>query len=273
MTEKPVRFGLMTDSHYADRDPAGTRFYRDSIPKMQEAIQELNSQNLDFLIHLGDFKDQGPEAKPKDTLSYLEAIEGVFQEFDGAKYHALGNHDVDSIRKDEFLKNIKNTGLQTAKNYYSFDVNGFHFIVLDANYDADGKDHFFAEGSDWEDANIPPAELQWLSDDLAQNQKPTVVFCHHPLYEFYKEGSKFHVTNYAEVQKLLQDSSWVVACLHGHVHKEDVAIIEGINYIIRLGMVDYEGVENNAFSVVELTPNKIQIEGYNRSSSLNLSVS
>jgi len=266
-SEKPVRFGLMTDSHYADRDPAGTRFYRDSIPKMKEAIKGLNDQNLDFLIHLGDFKDQDPEAKPEDTMRYLQAIEGVFQEFNGAKYHALGNHDVDSIRKETFLENISNTGQETTQNYYSFDAGGFHFIVLDANYDADGTDHFFAEGSDWEDANIPPAELQWLRDDLAQNQKPTVVFCHHPLYEFYKEGSKFHVTNYAEVQKLLQDSSWVVACLHGHVHKEAVAIIEGINYITRLGMVDYEGVENNAFSVVELSRTQLKIKGYKRSTS------
>ena len=269
-TEKPVRFGFMTDSHYADRDVAGTRYYRDSIPKMQEAIQELNSQNLDFLIHLGDFKDQGPEAKPEDTLRYLEAIEGVFQEFEGAKYHALGNHDVDSIRKETFLENIRNTGQETTQNYYSFDAGGFHFIVLDANYDADGKDHFFAEGSDWEDANIPEKDLKWLRNDLAQNEKPKVVFCHHPLYEFYKEGSKFHVTNYKAVQQILQESSWVVACLHGHVHKEDVTIIEGINYITRLGMVDYEGLENNSFSIVELTERQLKIEGYKRASDTKL---
>ena len=31
---KPLRFGIITDSHYADREPAGTRFYRDALPKM-----------------------------------------------------------------------------------------------------------------------------------------------------------------------------------------------------------------------------------------------
>ena len=35
---------------------------------MEEAIAELNNQNLDFLIHLGDFKDQDPDAKREDTL-------------------------------------------------------------------------------------------------------------------------------------------------------------------------------------------------------------
>ena len=98
-----MRFGLLTDSHYADREPVGTRFYRDSIPKMQEAIEELNSQNLDFIIHLGDFKDQDTEANPEDTLRYLKTIENEFQGFMGATYHALGNHEVDSIRKEVFL--------------------------------------------------------------------------------------------------------------------------------------------------------------------------
>ena len=139
--------------------------------------------------------------------------------------------------------------------------------MLDANYDAEGTDHFFAEGSDWENANIPEEELAWLREDLAQNKKPTVVFCHHPLYEFYKEGSKFHGTNFAEVQQMLQKSSWVVACLHGHVHKEDVSIINGVTYITRLGIVDFEGVENNAFSIVEVSKDGLKIEGYKRSSS------
>ncbi|PHQ28432.1 metallophosphoesterase family protein [Leeuwenhoekiella nanhaiensis] len=266
-----LRFGLLTDSHYAEREPAGTRFYRDSIPKMQEAIAELNTQNLDFIIHLGDFKDQDTEANPEDTLRYLKTIESEFQGFEGATYHALGNHDVDSIRKEVFLSHIKNTGQDSAKNYYSFDAGGFHIIVLDANYDAAGTDHFFAEGADWEDANIPPQELNWLKEDLAKIKKPTVVFCHHPLYEFYKEGSKFHVTNYQEVQKLFTENSYVVACFHGHVHQEDVSIQNGITYITRLGMVDYEGVENNAFSVVELTADKIEIRGYKRSGSKNFS--
>ncbi|MDP5043983.1 MAG: metallophosphoesterase, partial [Leeuwenhoekiella sp.] len=90
-----IRFGILTDSHYANREPVGTRFYKDSIPKMREAIATLSTQKLDFLIHLGDFKDQDAGAKTEDTLGYLKEIEAVFQEFEGANYHALGNHDVD----------------------------------------------------------------------------------------------------------------------------------------------------------------------------------
>ena len=270
--KKRVRFGLLTDSHYADREPAGTRFYRDSILKMEEAITALNAQDIDFLIHLGDFKDQDPLAKPEDTLAYLKEIEGVFQQFKGAKYHALGNHDVDSIRKAEFLNHIANNGQQVSESYYSFDSGGIHFIVLDANYDADGTDHFFAEGSDWENATIPEEELTWFKDELKKTEKPVVVFCHHPLYEFYKEGSKFHVTNYTQVQEVMQDSGKVLACLHGHVHKEDFTEIKGIHYITQLGMVDYAGLENNSFSIVELSANQLKITGYKRASDAVFSI-
>ena len=263
---KPLRFGIITDSHYADREPAGTRFYRDALPKMKEAIEALNEGQLDFLIHLGDFKDQGAEANQQDTLKYLQEIETVFQTYNGDGYHALGNHDVDSIRKTDFLNTIKNTGQKQAKSYYSFETSAFVCVVLDANYDAEGTDHFYAEGADWEDANIPQEELRWFKQTLSQAQKPVLVFCHHPLYPFYKEGSKFHVTNHQEVQEVMEASQKVVACFHGHVHKEEFKTIKGIHYITQLGMVDYEGLENNSFSIVELDEAHLKIQGFKRAS-------
>ena len=58
-----------------------------------------------------------------------------------SKYHVLGNHDADSISKEQFLANIKNTNISDGSKYYSFDLKGLHFIVLDANYCADGSDY------------------------------------------------------------------------------------------------------------------------------------
>lgn len=266
-----IRFGLLTDSHYADRDPAGTRFYRDSIPKMREAIDELNRHKLDFVVHLGDFKDEGPRKDPKDTLSYLQDIERELQRFDGPVHHCIGNHDVDSITKDLFLENIKNHGQEQAKNYYSFDQNGMHFIILDANYEADGKDQFYAEGADWQKAHIPDPELKWLKKDLQNTGLPCVVFCHHPLYEYYKEDYTFHVNNYEEVRPILEASQKVFACFHGHVHQEGHKQINGVHYVTQLGMVDYEGLENNTFSILEIADGKCSLQGFKRASSQMIS--
>ena len=56
-----VRFGVLTDVHYADKPTTGTRFYRDSLAKMQVAVQGLNDSaradaaGLAFGAALGDF--------------------------------------------------------------------------------------------------------------------------------------------------------------------------------------------------------------------------
>ena len=142
-----VRFGLVTDSHYADREPNGTRFYRQSVVKMRECIDMMNSEKVDFVIHLGDFKDEDPNKKPEDTLRYLQVLESEYARFNGPRYHCVGNHDVDSITKKQFLENIENSGIPKTESYYSFDSGGIKFIVLDANYHKDGARSVLCRGS------------------------------------------------------------------------------------------------------------------------------
>ncbi len=268
--DEKIRFGILADSHYADRDPAGSRYYREAKLKMREAIKELNDHNLDFVVHLGDFKDEGPEQNPQETLGFLKDIETEFQKFDGAVYHCIGNHDVDSITKGQFLDHIKNTDQTKAESYFSFDNNGMHFIILDANYDAAGKDQFYAEGADWQKTFVPDFEMEWLQNDLKNTEMPCVVFCHHPLYEYHKEGYTFNVHNHKEVRHILEASEKVVAAFHGHVHQEDFNFINGIHYITQLGMVDYQGLQNNSFAIAEISDDKISIRGFNRASSREL---
>ena len=133
-----VRFGIVTDCHYANADAAGTRFYRQSLNKLAECVELMNAEKVDFLIELGDFKDQDRPSVEQRTLSYLEAAEKVFQDFNGPTYHVLGNHDLDSISKAQFLGRVENINIDSSRSYYSFDVNGLHCVVLDANYKGTG---------------------------------------------------------------------------------------------------------------------------------------
>lgn len=66
---KALRFGILTDTHYSDREVGGTRHYRDSLQKMQEAIDEFNRAEVDFIIELGDMKDMPKSADPAKTLA------------------------------------------------------------------------------------------------------------------------------------------------------------------------------------------------------------
>lgn len=269
---KTIRFGLATDSHYADRDFAGTRYYRDSLDKMREFVEEMNKEKVDFLIHLGDFKDQGVAQEESDTLRFLEDIETVYAKFKGPRFHCVGNHDVDSITKEQFLSKITNTGIASDKSYYSFDQNNFHFIVLDGNHHKDGTNHFYKDGADWQDPNLGQKQIAWLKKDLSKTENPTIVFCHQLLFEPKVHGSRHHVSEFKQVQEILKETDRVVAVFQGHIHKEIVEQINATQYITQLGMVDFEGIENNSFCMVEVDKRNLKIEGYKRTTTKSFKV-
>jgi predicted phosphodiesterase len=244
-----IKFGIVTDCHYADADTVGTRFYRHSLEKLNECVEVMNDQKVDFLVELGDFKDQNSPPVGQKTLSYLQAVESVFCRFDGPTYHVLGNHDVDSISKTQFLNNIENTGINPGKNYYSFDFNGVHFVVLDANYKSDGADYDHGD-FDWIDANIPPAELKWLKRDLETSHQAVIIMIHQLL-----DGAGSHyVNNAAEVRQILEQSGKVLAVFQGHRHDGSYSLIEGIHYYTLKAMVEGTGPENNSYAIVEVLP-------------------
>ena len=106
-----ARFGIVTDSHYADADTVGSRYYRHSLDKLTECVELMNTQKVDFLVELGDFKDQNNPPVEQRSIAYLRAVEKVFQKFKGPTYHVLGNHDMDSISKEQFLNNVENSNI------------------------------------------------------------------------------------------------------------------------------------------------------------------
>jgi len=101
-----VSFGIITDVHYADAAPSGSRIYRDSLPKVQAAVATMQQEKVDFMIELGDFKDtdvsQHCDKDPSPacvnlTVGFLRRIEAAMAVYEGPKYHILGNHDVDIL--------------------------------------------------------------------------------------------------------------------------------------------------------------------------------
>jgi len=241
-----ARFGIVTDSHYANRIYSN-RFCSESLDKMTECVDLMNKQEVDFLIELGDFKDEDAPPVEENTISYLQTIEAVFRQFRGSIYHVLGNHDMDSISKSQFLTNVINTGIAPDASYYSFDRNGLHIVVLDANYSSDGTDYDHGNFS-WTDANIPAAELGWLKQDLASVDGPVIVFVHQLL-----DGTgDYYVKNAADVRRILEASGKVLAVFQGHQHSGAYSQIQGIHYYTLTAMVVGSGAENNAYAIVEV---------------------
>lgn len=252
---RSVRFGLVTDCHYANMDVIYDRHYRESLAKLAECVETMNIARPDFLVELGDFKDKG--ATEEETLAFADTIESAFCGFRGPHYHVLGNHDEDAISKEQFLSKISNHGFEQPLPHYAFTTAGVRFIVLDANFNPDLTP--YCKGNfDWQKAVVPPDEIKWLEAELAAAEGPAVVFCHHRLDEQgeadVRANGRMTALNAAEVRAVLAKSGKVAGVFTGHDHRGAFSTIDGIAYYTLPGTIEGPGMENAAYAIAELTP-------------------
>lgn len=269
---KPVRFGIVTDIHYADRTPNINRYYKESLAKVRECVDLMNKQRVDFLIEIGDLKDEGNPPKESDTLHFLTTIENEFKRFKGPLYHVLGNHDHDSISKQQFLDGITNHNFPKALNYYSFNKGSFHFIVLDANYTSEGKEYDHGN-FDWKDAHIPDQQIEWLKKELKDNKTPTIVFVHQQLdTPAFEESHKIYCPDNADaVRKVIEHSGNVIGVFQGHYHPGSLHTINNIYYYTLKAVIEGSSPENNNYAIVEIGKDLVtHIKGFRKTQSQNL---
>ncbi len=237
-----VRIGLVTDLHYADKAPAGSRHYRETLGKLKEAASQFQSDRPDFVVFQGDLIDSGKSLEQEKL--HLQTVVHAISSIPYPKYYVLGNHCVDQLKKAEFLQ-----GVGQKKSFYSFDQNGFHFVVLDSCFKSDGTP-YGRKNFTWTDANIPPEELAWLQTDLKKTTFPTIVFAHQPLD--LKDTDSHAVKNSSEVRKVLEQSGKVAAVFQGHSHHNKYSEIKGIHYCTMVAMVEGSGLDNNGYSTLDV---------------------
>ena len=103
--KRPLRIGLVTDLHYADKDPRGTRHYRQTLDKLAEAVDEFRRQKIDFVVELGDFIDAADSVATE--MKDLKTIQRPFAAIADERHYVLGNHCVDTLTKEEFLGEVE----------------------------------------------------------------------------------------------------------------------------------------------------------------------
>ncbi|MGQ1785674.1 metallophosphoesterase [Saccharicrinis sp. GN24d3] len=257
---RKLRFGWVTDIHYAEAPVKWGRYYSEGVFKLKEAVNLFNSENVTFAIETGDLKDQSELPVEKETLGYLKKIENEFAQFKGPRYHVLGNHDLDSLSKEQFMSHVENTGIDKSKTYYFFEHAGFRFVVLDACFKSNGADYDH-DNFDYRDTNIPQEEILWLADVLKKSDKPVVIFVHQLLDG---EGD-LYINNASAVRDVLKASGNVAAVFQGHHHDGGAKVIDGILYYTLKALVEGSGAANNSYAIVNLdTDGEITIEGYRK---------
>ncbi|NGM63218.1 alkaline phosphatase [Sphingobacterium sp. SGG-5] len=202
-TSANIRFGICTDLHY-DIMP-------DGLDRIKAFVSTMNAEKADFIIQMGDFCK---------CYDYNRPLLDEWNKFNGPRYHVIGNHDMDGgFTEEQVVEFWKSDG-----RYYSFDVKGYHFIILDGN-----------EGKRTDCRRYPSTlsntQLAWLEKDLDQTSLPVIVFIHQGL------DSDSGVQNATKVRYILQEANIkygrqkVHVVFSGHHHKDYHNVINGIHYI------------------------------------------
>lgn len=218
---KKVKFGVIADTH-PDIVPGGEE-------KMAAFLDACRKENVDFIIELGDFSCK--PSKPDGPKIYYDKdkILALFKNFEKPSYHVIGNHDCDGNTKKEDL--LAHYGVSYGP-YYSFDMGGFHFVVLDnCNYWQDGKVYSHdcgymqnAQGGKKIFPYIPQEQLIWLEEDLAKAKNPAIVFAHYPILAPSTHGiHEARQKNNADLERILANApSGTYMCINGHTHLDQL---------------------------------------------------
>ncbi|WP_242202697.1 metallophosphoesterase [Aestuariivivens insulae] len=266
--------GIIADCQYCNCDNSTARYYKKSTKRLQDAVDELNTKDLNYVIHLGDFID-------RDFASF-DSVLPIWNKLKSDKKHVLGNHDfsvADSLKKEVMAK------MGLSKRYYSFKAHNWRFIVLDGNdlsyhgaisevkkKETDSLFNRLKKDSlpnlqSW-NGGLSKTQLHWVKkelDDAVLKKEQVGFYCHFPVV---RDAEVHNIWNYRQFLELIKDYGNVKFYFNGHNHHGDYIEKNGVHFLTFKGMVDTPN--STAFSVVRITKDSILIKGYGREQSRRL---
>tara|TARA_R110002050_G_scaffold295515_3_gene454443 strand:- start:10371 stop:11276 length:906 start_codon:yes stop_codon:yes gene_type:complete len=264
-------FGIIADCQFSDYPANGTREYAMSDDKLEECVTHLNTMDLEYTIHVGDFIDRNYES--------FDVVVPIYNNLKMPKYHVLGNHDF-VVPGDKRSNVYKKMGMPSR--YYEFKIKDWRFVVLDGNdisfhASTEGsKDYQFAENyyktnkinsPKWNGA-VGESQKNWLIsvlENATKNQEKVILFCHFPVFP----ENVHNLWNADELVEIIENYDCVKAYINGHNHEGNFGYKKGVHYLTMKGMVE---TKETAYGVITLTDKYIQIAGYGREGNKKLQI-
>ena len=267
----PLQFGVIADCQYCKEEGTGVRKYNKSDAKLAACVNHLNTLELDYTIHLGDFIDRDWES--------FEVVLPIYNQLAMPHHHVLGNHDF-SVRDEKKSRVREEMGL--PHEYYDFSVKGWRFVVLNGN---DISFHAYPEHSEgyelaekyyvengitspkWNGA-IGRIQLDWLRAVLVKacsEKEKVALYCHFPVFP----ENVHNLWNATEVIAMLEEFPCVQAYMNGHNHEGNYGYKNGIHYLTFKGMVD---TDESAYGIVKINQEYIEVVGEGREESRKLQI-
>lgn len=202
-----------------------------------------NAKNkFDAVLMAGDLTEYGRKCEYRRFFNVFDKYKDEFKLF-----VTMGNHDVRLqygrnqkiiMKKAEEYLNIKTNG----KSFYSYNINGYTFIVIGT------------EKRVLEKAHITQEQMDFLDNELARGTKdgkPVFVMCHqafaetHGLPEVWKTGDMGEQSD--QVRAVMEKHRNVIFLnghLHGGVFEKTFEVLNGENNVVSLSIPGYRK-ENN----------------------------
>jgi 3',5'-cyclic AMP phosphodiesterase CpdA len=216
--KRKLRIAHITDVHIRPEHDAPSRF-----KKCMNAIRE---HKPDFFLNGGDSiyaadYDHVTRERVQQQWNIWHACMNEIKDYE--VYSCLGNHDMWWAAPDKqdamYGKDHVVKQLGIPDRYYSFDKNGWHFIVLDSNNQSAGS--------------IDEEQRTWLENDLnkLQPDTPVLILSHYPLLAACTNIDGGMHTDYLYLVDLFfKHKDKVKACISGHVHLQDHVSYNGVQY-------------------------------------------
>jgi len=234
--KKPVlRVAHLTDVHLKDKWDAPARF--------AHCLHHVQQQpGVDFILNGGDVVfDMNKENMDTIDTQWKLWHSTIQSDCSLPIHYVLGNHDIWWNENDKghalYGKAYSINQLQLASPYYSFNRNGWKFILLDSvHLDIDGT---------WYIGKLGDEQLAWLENELTSTRAtmPVCVLSHIPLLtattmvddqttvnRWEVLGGDMH-TDIAQIISLFYKHPNVKLCLSGHIHLRDKVVYNNVTYV------------------------------------------
>lgn len=260
------RFGVIADCQFADipDHEDWNRRFRLSPDKLREAVADLNTRDLEFVVNLGDSIDQ--------NLASFDVVLPIFAKLKAPVRHALGNHDYD-VADGQRSRVAAKLGLE--QGHYSWRRPGWRFVMLNGCAVSlfgheDGTPERVAAMKVFDEAQgalerwnggLGEAQRRWLADELVAARAAServLLFCHWPVFP----ADKHNLWDTDAVLKIVRDHRDVVAAwMNGHNHAGNYGETDGMHFVNFKGMVD---TRENCWAEVSVFPDRLVIDGFHR---------
>jgi 3',5'-cyclic-AMP phosphodiesterase len=211
---------------------------RNAIQGFTQAIDTINKLQPAFVITGGDliFDALGQSYERADSL-YNLYIE-ITKRFNMPVYNTMGNHEIFGIHKKYGVDTTypeygeKMFEKRLGKSYYSFDYEGWKFMVLNSIEDTK-KGRYIGL--------IDSMQINWIKEELVRTDSttPIVISTHIPFITAFSQkyngstvanDSSLVVVNAKDVIDLFKGYNLKLV-LQGHLHTVEDIFIDGIHFI------------------------------------------